>query len=406
MPIQSLIEALSLALAQLRRNWSRTALTSLGIAVGVAALITIVGVGQGASRSIDDDLAGMGSNLLILESGTGGGPQAHVSAPAFRAQDLSAIRRQVPHLAGVAPIAQAAVTAVSGGQQWSTAVTGSNRDYLAVAGWTLASGRGFTEGEERSGAAVCLIGDTVAKGLFGDADPLGAKVRLGSRGECSVVGALAAKGDNTMGMDQDDLLVAPIGLVQRRLLGSTDIDRVLLSIDDPANTDLVIADLDVVVRELRHVTSDDTVNFQIRDTRELASRIGGVTTVLTGLLSAVAAVSLVVGGIGIMNVMLVSVTERTHEIGIRMAVGALEGDVMAQFLIEAASLAALGGVAGVAVGIVATAVGAAVLDVPFVVVPSAVIVAVVASAGMGVVFGWMPARRAARLAPIDALRAP
>ncbi|MCB9684049.1 MAG: ABC transporter permease [Alphaproteobacteria bacterium] len=394
-----------MALAQLRRNWSRTLLTSLGIAVGVGALVAIVGIGQGASRSIEQDLASMGSNLVSVEAGTGGGPQAHVSAPPFQDRDIESIRRQVPHLSGVAPMASSSVTTHYAGLTWSTSVTGSSPDWLGVAGWTLASGRALEDGEARSGAAVCVLGETVRENLFGDLDPLGARIRLGDA-DCTVIGVLAAKGENTMGMDQDDLVWAPVRFVQRRLLGTTGVDRILLSVDDAANTDEVLLSLDAVIRELRHVRSDATVDFQIRDTREMAEHVGGITTVLTGLLGAVAAVSLFVGGIGIMNVMLVSVGERTHEIGIRMAVGALQGDVMAQFLVESATLSALGGLAGVALGVAVTAVGATVLEVPFVVVPAAVIGAVVVSAGLGVMFGWMPARRAARLEPIDALRAP
>jgi putative ABC transport system permease protein len=404
--IATWLDGLWLALAQLRRNWTRTLLTSLGIAVGVAALIAIVGIGQGASRSISEDLSTMGNNLVMVTSGTGGGPRAHVSAPSFKDVDLERIRRQVPHLQAVAPVVQAQVTLVSGGQEWVTSVSGSNTDWLVAGGWSLSSGRAFTEGEERAGSSVCLIGETVKTSLFGELDPLQARIRLGAKAECTVIGVLGAKGANTMGMDQDDLVLAPFALVQRRLLGTTGFDQMLLSVDLAEHVDASIAALDQTLRELRHVTSDDTVDFEIRDTREMASIVGSVTTVLTGMLAAVAAVSLVVGGIGIMNVMLVSVTERTHEIGVRMAVGALEGDVMAQFLIEAAVLAALGGVAGVLVGIVATALGALALDIPLVVVPWAVVAAVLCSAGMGIAFGWMPARRAARLTPIEALRAP
>jgi putative ABC transport system permease protein len=405
-PVPMLLDSLWLALAQLQRSWTRTLLTSLGIAVGVAALIAIVGIGQGASRSISDDLASMGNNLVMVTSGTGGGPRAHVSAPSFQQTDLERIARQVPHLRALAPVVQAPVTLVSGGQEWGTSVTGSNSDWLVSGGWEVASGRAFTEGEERAGASVCLIGETVRESLFGDLDPLQASVRLGAKAECTVIGVLGAKGANTMGMDQDDVVLAPIGLVQRRLLGTTGFDLMLLSVDAAERVDGALEALDATLRELRHVTSDDTVDFEIRDTREMASMVSSITAVLTGMLAAVAAVSLVVGGIGIMNVMLVSVTERTHEIGVRMAVGALEGDVMAQFLIEAAVLAALGGVAGVLVGIGATAIGALALGIPFVVVPWAVLGAVACSAGMGLVFGWMPARRAARLTPIEALRAP
>ncbi len=397
--------AIRLAVLQLRRTLARSALTSLGILVGVAAVIAVVGLGSGARASIQGDLASMGSNLLMIESGTGGGPQARVAAPGFTQADLESIARQVPHLAGVTPDVQAPATVVVGGRSWSTTVAGGTTDWFPVGGWTLARGRAFTEGEERAGAAVCVLGETLRRELFGDADPVGASIRIG-KVDCEVVGVLVAKGENTMGMDQDDRVVAPVRFVQRRLLGSTEISRVMISADTPEHLDEVASALDATVRELRHVRSDDTVDFEIRDTRQMASTLGGIMTVLTGVLSGVAGVSLLVGGIGVMNVMLVSVTERTHEIGVRLAVGALEEDVMAQFLAEAAVLAAFGGLLGTVLGIGVTAIGAAILGVPLVVSPLSVMLAVAGSAGIGVVFGWVPARRAARLEPIDALRAP
>ena len=401
----SALNAVAQAIAQLRRNWTRSALTSLGILVGVAAVIAIVGLGRGANASIGADLDSLGNNLLLLESGTGGGPQARTPAPLFREADLETIARQVPHLSAVAAEVQKSTTAVRGGAEWTTVVTGSTSDWLVAGGWTVAEGRAFGLGEQRAGSPVCVVGDTLRTELFGDADPLGTSIRLGAV-DCTVIGVLGAKGENLMGMDQDDVVLAPLAFVQRRLVGSTGIERVLISVDDPAHMDRALATLDDVLRDLRHVTSDDTVDYEIRDTRELASTLGGITTVLTALLAAVAAVSLLVGGIGIMNIMLVSVTERTHEIGIRMAIGALESDVMIQFLTEAVVLSAFGGVLGVGVGVLGTAVGAWALGVPFVVSGPAVVTAVSCSAGMGVLFGWVPARRAARLEPIDALRHP
>lgn len=397
--------ALRLARQQLWRTKARSALTSLGILVGIAAVIAVVGLGAGAKQSIARDLSSMGSNLLMLEAGRGGGPQAHVAAPGFKAADLEAIRRQVPHLAGVSPDAQTPVTAAAGGETWQTTVSGATADWFVVGGWTVASGRTFDAGEERAGTDVCVLGETVRKNLFGDADAVGEHIRLGDVG-CEVAGVLVAKGENTMGMDQDDRVVAPIRFVQRRLLGTSDVSRVMISVDSAEHIDEAALVLDEVVRDLRHVRSDDTVDFEIRDTRRMMSMMSGITTVLTAVLSGVAAVSLLVGGIGVMNVMLVSVTERTHEIGVRLAVGALEADVMAQFLAEAGLLSALGGAVGVLVGLAGTFVTAAAIGVPFVVEPWAVVGAVLTSGLIGVGFGWMPARRAARLEPIDALRSP
>lgn len=398
-----LMNALGLAVTELSRNWSRTLLTSLGILIGVAAVIAMVGIGQGATASIEEDLASMGSNLLLVEAGIGRGPQSHTATKPFQARDVARLSREIPHVQAVAPTVNTSVTAAYGGVSYSTTVTGSNNDYLVATGWTVAEGRNFTSGESMSGAPVCMLGDTVRFELFGDSDPIGSDVRIG-KASCTVVGLLGAKGENTMGMDQDDLVFAPIGLVQRRLVGSTDINNIFVSVDEPANMDLSLLSLKATLRDIRHVRSDDTVDFTVRDTREMASRMSGITTLLTAFLAAVAAVSLMVGGIGIMNIMLVSVTERTREIGIRMSIGALEGDVMLQFLTEATVLAALGGVLGATLGVALTAIGAFALDVPFIVDPAIVLGSVGFSALMGVFFGWMPARRAARLEPIDALR--
>ena len=345
----------------------------------------------------------MGTNLLLVESGVGRGPQSRTATRPFQAGDVARIAREVPHLQAVAPTANSSETAAYGGVSYDTTVTGSTNDYLIATGWTVAEGRNFTSGEELSGAPVCLLGDTVREELFGDADPLGTKVRVGEA-SCTVVGLLGAKGENTMGMDQDDLVFGTLGMVQRRLVGNTDLNTIFVSVDDTENMDMAVLALDATLRDIRHVRSDDTVDFTLRDTREMASRMSGITTLLTGFLAAVAAVSLIVGGIGIMNIMLVSVTERTREIGIRMSIGALEGDVMLQFLTEATVLAALGGVMGATLGVTLTGIGSVVLDVPFVVDPLIVVGSVGFSALMGVFFGWMPARRAARLEPIDALR--
>ncbi|MCB9683132.1 MAG: ABC transporter permease [Alphaproteobacteria bacterium] len=398
-----LTNALRLASAELTRNWSRTALTSLGILIGVAAVIAMVGIGQGATASVAEDVAAMGSNLLMVEAGASRGPQSRSTARPFTAADLDRIRREVAHLSAVSPQVSASATAAYGGITYDTTVTGSDSGYLLARGWSLDAGRAFTEGEERSGAAVCLVGATVRTEVFGGSDPVGAQLRLGKT-SCTVVGLLQTKGENTMGMDQDDLVLAPVGFVQRRLVGSTDISSIVISVDSEDHIDLALAGLELTLRDLRHVRSDDTVDYTIRDTREMVAHMSGITTVLTGFLSAVAGVSLLVGGIGIMNIMLVSVTERTREIGIRMSIGALEEDVMLQFLTEAMVLGAVGGAAGAVLGVALTGVGASLLDVPFVVEPAVVVGSVAFSALMGVGFGYLPARRAARLEPIDALR--
>ncbi len=397
------LNALALAVTELSRNWSRSALTSLGVLIGVAAVIAMVGIGRGATQSIEDDLASMGTNLLMVTSGTGGGPHARVAAPAFDMNDARAIEQQVPYVVAIAPTVNASTTAVSAGVEWQTNITGSTIGYLSVGDWDIAQGRGFTEGEERAGAAVCVIGDTIRDELFDGQDFMGEEIRLGAV-SCTIIGLLDAKGENTMGGDQDDLIYVPITFLQRRISGSADIAVIMVSVDEVSHMSAAHDALDLLLRDRRHIISDDTVNFEVRDTREMASMVGGITNLLTAFLAAVAGVSLLVGGIGIMNIMLVSVTERTREIGIRMSIGALEGDVMLQFLVEAVVLSLLGGVSGVILGLGLTAVGSWALDVPFVIEPLIIGLALLFSALMGVGFGWWPARRAARLEPIDALR--
>jgi len=400
----ALSNALWIALVELRRNLTRSLLTSLGILIGVGAVIAMVGLGRGATASIEQDLASFGSNMLIIQPGAGHrGPGGRSPAPAFDLADADAIIRQVRGVEAVAPQVSAMVTAVVGGQDWDTSVTGSTNGWLTNAGWELVEGRSFTDGETRSGAPVCVLGQTVKQELLGSGDALGVEVRLGAL-TCTVIGVLEAHGENTFGMDQDDLILAPISTVQRRLLGTTDVNIITVTVKDPDRLEAVAADLDALMRQRRNVASDAALNFEVSDTREMMAMISGITGTLTAFLAAVAAVSLLVGGIGIMNIMLVNVTERTREIGVRMAVGALDTDVMTQFLVESVVLSALGGVLGIVLGIAGTALGATIMNIPFIVDPLAVGMAVGVSALIGVAFGWWPARRAAKLEPIDALR--
>lgn len=403
MNLVSLLNAFSMAVAQLWRNRGRSALTSLGILIGVAAVIAMVGLGQGATASIQADLSSFGTNMLMVESGTGRGPQARTEAPPLDLQDADAIAARVPNLAAVAPTVNAAATAFAEGTEWATSVRGTTESWLQVSGRSLGAGRAFTEGESRAGAAVCVIGETVREELFGGREALGQALRV-DKVQCEVVGVLTAQGEDTMGNDRDDLVVMPIRAVQRRLVGSSDVGSVMVSARRAQDLDQVQADLDALMRERRHIAGDASVDFTIRDTREMAQMMSGITGTLTAFLTAVAGVSLVVGGIGIMNMMLVSVTERTREIGIRMAIGALESDIRTQFLVEAAVLAGFGGVLGAVFGVAGIVAGATALGLPVVVNPLVVGVAVGFSALMGVGFGWVPARRAARLEPIDALR--
>ena len=396
--------ALLLALREIRRNLMRSFLTILGIVIGVSAVITMVTLGNGATRMVSDQISSLGSNLLMLRPGQRLGPgRDSAGSPNFRKADVEAIRTQVGSLQVVAPTVSRSVTLVAGNNNWSSSINGTTNDYLIAGNWKLAAGREFLDDEERAGKAVCIIGETVRKELFDNRNPLGDEIRVKTF-SCQVVGLLASKGQGAMGMDQDDLVLMPLNTVQRRLAGNQDISGMMIALQNGADTPTVMAQIRALLRERRKLAENEADNFNVMDTRQIAETLSGTIRTMTGLLGAVAAVSLLVGGIGIMNIMLVSVTERTREIGIRLAIGALESEVLLQFLIEAVVLSAFGGLVGIVLAFV-TCVGlAALMHMPFLFSPSINLLSFFFSAAIGVVFGYMPARRAAQLDPIDALR--
>ncbi|MFZ1862055.1 MAG: ABC transporter permease, partial [Candidatus Competibacter sp.] len=391
--------SLLLALRAIRRNLLRSFLTILGIVIGVGAVITMVTLGNGATRVVADQIGSLGSNLIIVRPGQQLGPMRDGSAaPRFKVADAEAIAGQLGGIKGVAPVATRSATVVYGANNWATNITGSTEPYFAVANWRLASGRLFTEGEQRAGKAVCVIGETIRKQLFGRESPLGGQMRVGNF-SCEIIGTLASKGQSAMGTDQDDITVIPLRTLQRRLTGNQDVNTLMVSAQDGADTDRVMADLRLLLRERRKLAENADDNFSILDTRQIAETMTNTTKVMTGLLGAVAAVSLLVGGIGIMNIMLVSVTERTREIGIRLAIGALEREVLLQFLVEAVALSSLGGIVGIMLAALASVGLAQVMRVPYLFDPSINLLSFGFSAAIGVVFGYFPARRAARLDP-------
>jgi len=393
-------EAVKLALKAIRRNALRSFLTVLGIVIGVGAVIAMVTIGNGTTAKVTADLAKLGTNLLFVSPGQFGPGRASTDAKPFKARDIEAVRSQLRNLRAVAPVAQKSVTAIVGSESRMTVVTGTDNDFFVAQDWVVAQGRQFLEGELRAGRAACVLGQTVRDKLFGRADPVGHTVRV-KNVACEVVGLLAAKGQSSFGTDQDDVIVMPIRAVQRRLTGNQDISRILVSAEEDADTGKVQADLEWLLRERRNIQPGAEDDFQVRDMKQLVQTTVGATALLTGLLGAVAAVSLLVGGIGIMNIMLVSVTERTREIGIRLAIGALEGQVLLQFLVEAVVLSLFGGLVGILGGLGLAALAAGGLGVPLLIDPWIVLIAFGFSA---VVFGYFPARRAARLDPIEALR--
>lgn len=396
--------SLVIALKQMERNMMRSFLTVLGVVIGVSAVITMVSLGNGATKAVSDQISSLGSNLLIVMPGQRfGASRAGASAPSFKISDADAIRSQITGLKAVAPAASASVTVVSEGRNWTTTVTGSTDDYFKAGSWRLSSGRTFTETEERAGKAVCIVGETVRRKLFGTQDPVGSEIRI-KNFSCEIVGLLTSKGQASMGRDQDDAVVMPLETLQRRLSGTQDVGTVMVSVTEGRATETVQRQIEALLRERRHITGDEDDDFNVLDTKEIAETMSGATRVLTALLGAVAAVSLLVGGIGIMNVMLVSVTERTREIGTRLAVGAREHEVLLQFLVEAVTLSSVGGTVGILLATVASALLARLMQVPFLFNLQINTVAFMFSGAIGVMFGYLPARRAARLDPIEALR--
>lgn len=392
-----------LALRAMRRNALRSFLTLLGIVIGVAAVITMVTIGSGTTAKVTAQIGSLGSNLLMLRPGQGMGPGRESGAALFRLADAETLARDIGGLSAVAPVASQGMTAIYGNENWSTTVTGSTNEYFTAGNWVMASGRLFTSGELRSGKAVCVIGATIQRELFGGRESLGSAIRL-KKLACQVIGVLASKGQSAMGQDQDDTVIMPLRTLQRRIAGNQDIRLILVSVQDGVSTDKVQEDIARLMRERRHIAAYEQNDFFILDTKQIATTLTGTTQVLTMLLSAVAAVSLLVGGIGIMNIMLVSVTERTREIGIRLAIGALEREVLMQFLIEAVVLSSLGGAVGIVSALAVSVVLADLMQVPFVFKPGIVVLAFLFSVAVGVLFGYFPARRAAQLDPIEALR--
>jgi len=395
--------AFLLALREIRRNVMRSFLTILGIVIGVAAVITMVTIGSGATVQVTEQIASLGSNLLMITPGQRIGMGQRSAAPAFELADVTAIQQEIPAIAALAPSSSQAVTAVFGNQNWSSKISGTDNQFFRVGNWQLAAGREFSATELRTGKAVCILGDTVRKELFGAQDPLGNKIRVG-KFACQVIGLLASKGQSTMGTDRDDFILLPLRTFQRRVAGNQEINLIQVSIREGLSTEAAERDISRLLRKRRHISALEEDDFSVRDLKEIAKMLTGTTQVLTALLGAVAAVSLLVGGIGIMNIMLVSVTERTREIGIRLAIGALEREVLLQFMVEAVVLSSFGGLAGIALALAASLGLARLLQVPFVLDPGIVLLAFLFSASVGVIFGYMPARKAARLDPIEALR--
>lgn len=397
--------ALHLALREVGRNKMRSALTMLGIVIGVGAVIAMVTLGRGATAQVASEIASLGSNLLQVRSGSqyrGPGGVRMKSRP-LSIKDAIAMSEEITGVVAVAPTASKAQLAVSGNANWTTVVNGTNNAYFVTRNWTIAKGRSFSTDELLSGRPVCLLGETVRKELFNNQDPIGAVVRLGKI-PCQIIGILEAKGASPFGRDQDDQILLPLKSFQRRISGNQDVDIIFVSAESGGIASRVKRDIELLLRQRRRLTRLKENDFYVRDMKEVVARVTSTTQTLTYLLGTVAAVSLLVGGIGIMNIMLVSVIERTREIGIRLAIGARERDILLQFLVEAVVLSSAGGISGIALGLFTAFIGTRMLGVPLQLGLDIVMIAFTFSAMVGVVFGYFPARQAARLDPIEALR--
>ena len=392
-----------LAVREIRRHLLRSFLTVLGIVIGVAAVVTMVTLGNGATAAVAEQISSLGANILQIRPGQGfgrggGGPQA----PDFDMDDVTAIQDQVAGVRAVAPQAQSSGVAVHNAQNWSTTINGTTAQFFVAQQWNVTEGRVWNAAEEQAGKAVCVIGTTVQQNLFQGEDPVGQRLRV-SNVSCEVIGVLASRGQGGF-QDQDDVVLMPIKAVQRRFTGNRNIRLIMVAVDDSYDSQSVQDSLSSLLRERRHIAAGAEDNFNIFDTKQISETLQGTTKILTTVMGAVAAVSLIVGGIGIMNIMLVSVTERTREIGIRLAIGAVANEVLMQFLVEATVLACLGGLIGILLALIATFILAPIIQVPFLFDPQVNLLAFSVSALIGIVFGYFPARRAAALNPIDALR--
>jgi putative ABC transport system permease protein len=395
---------ITLSLREIRRHMLRSFLTVLGIVIGVAAVVTMVTLGHATTRSVQNQISGLGSNLVTILPGQGLGRGGGASAPQpFKIEDVEAIRGQIGGVTAVAPQVQSSATAIRNAANWSVTINGTTDDYLDGQQWELVSGRRFTPAEEQAGKSVCIIGNTVKTNLYPDAEPVGTTLRVGNI-SCEVIGLLKVRGQSGIGGDQDNTVIMPYRTVQRRFTGNRNVQFIMVAVDPRYESAPIQDSISRLLRERRNITASKADDFSILDTKQISDALGSATAQLTAVVTAVAAISLLVGGIGIMNIMLVSVTERTREIGIRLAIGAVAGEVLMQFLVEAVVLSSLGGLIGLGLAFLACFGLSFPMKMPFIWEPQINLIAFAISAVIGVIFGYFPARRAAGLNPIDALR--
>ena len=391
----------------MKRNKMRSFLTMLGIIIGVASVITMLAIGQGSKKSIQDQIASMGSNMLFVMPGTmrmGGVQQGSSSSQRLTVADIKAIKMECDAVVAVSPEVRSSGQVVYGNSNWPTTIYGGSEQYLEIRSWKVVSGRNITDTEAEGSAKVCLVGRTVADELFGEGvDPTGETIRFKSI-PGKIMGVVEEKGQNSFGQDQDDVIIAPYTTVQKRILAQNYIQSIQMSARSAEESDLAQSQVEEVLRRTHKLRENEDNDFEVRSQEELATTMTSVTEILTILLGAIAGISLLVGGIGIMNIMYVSVTERTREIGLRMSVGGRSVDILLQFLIESILLSVFGGLIGIVLGFAASSIVEVLTSWPISVMWGSVILAFAVCTVIGVFFGWYPARRASELDPIDALR--
>ena len=398
---------LKVALNALKRNKMRSFLTMLGIIIGVASVITMLAIGQGSKKSIQNQIASMGSNMLFVMPSSmrmGGVQQGSATSQQLTLNDVTAIKTECDAVVAVSPEVRSSGQAVYGNSNWPTTIYGGNEEYLEIKSWNVVSGRNMTDSEAKGSAKVCLIGRTAADELFGEGiDPTGETIRFKNI-PFKIIGVLEEKGQNSFGQDQDDVLIAPYSTVQKRILAQTHIQSIQMSARSAEESALAQTQVEEALRTSHRLRENEDNDFQVRSQEELSTTMTSVTDILTILLGAIAGISLLVGGIGIMNIMYVSVTERTREIGLRMSIGGRSVDILLQFLIESVLLSVFGGLIGILLGFGASAIVEALTSWPISVMWGSVFLAFAVCTVIGVFFGWYPARRASGLDPIDALR--
>ncbi|CAN5625709.1 ABC transporter permease [soil metagenome] len=397
---------LRIAFRALRRNKLRSALTALGIIIGVAAVIAMVGIGNGARAQVEAQIASLGENVILVFSGStpaSGIRTGWGGAGTLKIEDADAIRREVPGVTAVSEEVPSNMQIAAGNQNWFTRVLGESADYFDIRQWPLAAGAPFTPQDVRSANKVCVIGSTTATQIFGNDDSVGQTLRI-KNVPFTVLGVLTSKGLSSQGSDQDDVVIVPFTSAMKRVAGGMALRTINVQVANSGDLAPAQQQIIFLLRQRHNIREGRDDDFTVRNQQEIADAATATTDVMSGLLGAIAGVSLVVGGIGIMNIMLVSVTERTREIGTRMAVGAHGSDILTQFLIEAVALSAVGGILGIVVGVAASKVISAVKGWPSLISPTSIIVSVFVSALVGIFFGFYPARTASRLDPIHALR--